>query len=401
MSRTCDAVVVGGGVIGCAVACELRKAGAGVILFERGRIGQEASSASAGMLTALLEADSENPFLRLCLKGRAAISGFLMELRERTGLEVASHQVGLIQLPGSTEDEARLRRRYAWQRSAGITVELLDPGALARLEPSLKTRFESSLYFPDEAFLNSGEYTNALAAWARILGAEIREEEVVTEILSSASGIEGVRTSRDRYHCAAVINAAGAWAGQVHPATAAAVPVAPVRGQLIALKPDRMPIEHLVFSGHSYLVPRRDGELLVGSTVEWAGFDKRNTAGSVAHLLHSAQNLLPVLESSTFQRAWSGLRPGTPDSWPVIGSDPECRGWTLATGHFRNGILLSALTATLVAKLVVRGESDDLAPFAPARFHGGAESAGGGPTRSNPECPNGRADVPRVLKSGT
>jgi glycine/D-amino acid oxidase-like deaminating enzyme len=188
----------------------------------------------------------------------------------------------------------------------------------------------------------------------------------VDQILARGNTVYGVRTSRAAIHAACVINCSGAWASYLGPSH---LPVTPVRGQMLSLIPKTPVVRRLVYSKDCYLVPRDNGELLVGATVERVGYEKRNTAEAIQKLTRAAIELCPDLKSATFGRMWSGLRPGTPDSLPILGNDPVWKGLIHATGHFRNGILLSALTGKIIAGLAIEQRSPvSLQPFCPARF---------------------------------
>ncbi len=375
MSKRFDAVVVGGGVIGCAVAYELQKAGVKVVLLERGTIGQESSSAAAGMLAPNAEADQDDEFLRLCLKGRALFPRYLEELEERTSQQVEWHQSGLLRVPGSEEEASVLARRYQWQKEAGIRIQWISPEEIRELEPHLKPTTRHALYLPDEANLDNAQLTRVLALAARSRGAEIREHEEVRAPILDQRRVLGVTSTVGAYYSGTTIYAAGAWTTRICPTEETSIPVIPVRGQMLALRAEHPLISRIIYSRDGYLVPRSNGEILVGATVEWAGFDKRNTAGALERLLQAALNLAPELESATFTRAWAGLRPGTPDTLPILGPDPFWQGLIHATGHYRNGILLSGITAKLTAELVVQGRTSfPLEAFSPDRFHVSAKT---------------------------
>ena len=196
----------------------------------------------------------------------------------------------------------------------------------------------------------------------------MRLHEQVDQILSRQDTVYGARTSRGQIHAANIINCSGAWASNLGPSP---LPVTPVRGQMVSLIPKIPVVRRLVYSKDCYLVPRNNGELLVGATIERVGYDKRNTAEAIQKLTRAAIDLCPDLKSATFGRMWSGLRPGTPDSLPILGNDPTWKGLIHATGHFRNGILLSALTGKMIAELAIKQRTTiSLEEFSPARFSG-------------------------------
>jgi len=363
MTQTTDFLIVGGGVVGCAVAFELSKARANAILVERGDIGQEASSASAGMLSPLLESDGEDGFARLCHQGRSLFPNYLEELSALTGQSIEFHHQGRLDIPMSQEEAIQLQERKPW---GDDRTRLLSRQEVKEMEPHVALPAEPALYSPDPAHLDNVRYTSVLARAANLGGVQMRLHEPVDQILARGNTVYGVRTSRGEIHAACVINCSGAWASNLGPSH---LPVTPVRGQMLSLIPKIPVVRRLVYSKDCYLVPRENGELLVGATIERVGYEKRNTAEAIQNLTRAAIELCPDLKSATFGRIWSGLRPGTPDSLPILGNDPNCKGLIHATGHYRNGILLSALTGKIIARLAIEQRTPIwLEPFSPARF---------------------------------
>jgi glycine oxidase len=236
------------------------------------------------------------------------------------------------------------------------------------MEPFVALPAEPALYAPEPAHLDNVRYTRVLARAANLGGVQMRLHEPVDQILGRSNTVYGVRTPRGEIHAACVINCSGAWASHLGPSH---LPVTPVRGQMLSLIPTTPAVRRLVYSKDCYLVPRENGELLVGATIERVGYEKRNTADAIQKLTRAAIELCPDLNAATFGRMWSGLRPGTPDSLPILGNDPMWKGLIHATGHFRNGILLSALTGKIIAALAIEQRPPiSLEPFSPARFSG-------------------------------
>jgi glycine oxidase len=318
------------------------------------------------MLAPQKESVLDNALSRFCLAARSLFPSYLEELRERTGVAVEWHQDGLLAIPSNPADEKKLRRQADWQIGAGLRVERLDAHEVGRLEPGVAAPLSAGFYFPDEAHLDNAQLTHVLCRAAEIGGADIIQNEPVVSLLVSGSSVVGVRTSRRELHSGVVIVCAGAWSDGILPSRTARV--VPVRGQMIALGSAKQALGRLVWSQQVYAVPRNSGEILVGATAEHAGYDRRNTAEAVQSLLGGVLQLVPGLKDATFLRAWSGLRPGSRDQLPVIGSDERFEGLIHATGHYRNGILLSAITGRLVAELVTAGVCRIPAEFSPARF---------------------------------
>jgi glycine oxidase len=320
------------------------------------------------MLAPQKESVSDGVFSRFCLSGRSLFPSYLEELHERTGVAVEWHQDGLLAIPSNAADEQKLKSQAEWQIGAGLRVERLDAREIRRMEPSVASPLSTGFYFPDEAHLDNAQLTQVLCRAAEIGGAEIIQHEPVVSLLVSGSRVEGVRTPHCELRAGVVIVCAGAWSDDVLPTRAGRSRVVPVRGQMIALGKAKEPLRRLVWSQQVYAVPRNTGEILVGATAEHAGYDRRNTAEAVKFLLDGALKLVPGLRDATFLRAWSGLRPGSTDQLPIIGKDERFDSLIYATGHYRNGILLSAITGRLVAELVTSEVCRIPVEFSPGRF---------------------------------
>jgi glycine oxidase len=254
-------------------------------------------------------------------------------------------------------------------QNAGPNTRLLNRQEVREIEPNVAWFPEPALYSPDPAHLDNAGYTRALAQAANLGGVEVRTHEEIDRLLVRGDTVYGARTSRGEIHAEQVINCSGAWASRLSPSPESRLPVIPVRGQMLSLTTETTLVRRIVCSKDCYLVPRNSGQVLVGATIERVGYDKRNTADAIQKLTRGALDLCPDLKSATFSRMWAGLRPGTPDSLPILGSDPAWKGLIHATGHFRNGILLSALTGKIIAELAIdRRSTIPLDQFSPARF---------------------------------
>jgi glycine oxidase len=266
------------------------------------------------------------------------------------------------------EDEAVLERRRSWQVRAGYRVERLAAADVRRLEPAVSTDARSGLLFPDDRRVDNVRLMRAYAIACARRGVTLQASCVVRAVRVESGRAVGVQTDRGTIAAGAVVNAAGAWAAEVAPQEAR-LPIRTVRGQMVLLQGLSTPLRHAVYSRGVYLVPRRDGRLLAGSTYEEAGFDKRVTAEAVGGIVERTLRVAPALGDMTFAGSWVGLRPGTPDGLPIIGPDPNIAGLYHATGHYRSGILLAPITAQRMAELVLDDRTAaDVAPLAPARF---------------------------------
>ncbi|HYP25651.1 MAG TPA: glycine oxidase ThiO [Blastocatellia bacterium] len=367
---TQDVVIVGGGVIGSSIAFRLAQAGARVTVVERGSLGCESSRAGAGMLAPQTEAYGPGPFFDLCLDSFRLYRDFAHELSELSGLDVEYRDEGTLRV-FFDDDERRESEEWAgWQTSAGLALEPLTRAALNALEPAIRRDNVGGLYLPFEHQVENRRVMEALSVVLGRSGVRVVEGEEVREILVDGERAAGVETGRGRFAAGVVVVAAGSWSSRLLGRAGLDVTVVPVRGQMVAVKGPAAPIRHVIHSKECYLVPRLDGRILIGATVEYEGYKKGNTPGGVASLLTAGINLLPELESFEVVEMWSGLRPDTPDHLPVLGPT-GVDNLLLATGHFRNGLLLAPRTAELISRYIIDGSAaEDMEPFSLFRFAG-------------------------------
>lgn len=369
MTLRSDALVVGGGVIGCAVAYFLAREGLSVTLLERDAVGEHASGAAAGMLLPTGEVDAPGPFLTLAMESLALFPDLARELHERSGIDVEYETSGALRVARSQAEAEALRARAERFRDHG--VEWIDAQAAAAAEPALAHDVLGALHAPREGHVRSALLARAFAGAAARLGAEIVAGVSVTGLLREGERITGVRTTADPRETDTVVLCMGAWAAALSDwlPELPRLPVDPVRGQILCLEPRDPPLRGIVRDAHVYLVPRRDGTVTVGATEEHTGFDTRVTAGGMADLLGAATSVVPALSDATFRSAHAGLRPATPDRMPVVGPVPGAPGLLLATGHYRNGVLLAPITARLVSEVVTgKGLGPDAAALRPERL---------------------------------
>jgi glycine oxidase len=366
-----DVAIVGGGIMGCAVALRLAARGLAVTVIERGIPGAEASSAAAGILGPQMEAEAPGPLLDLGLRSRALYPALAAELRDATGIDIGYEKSGVLAVALDGASAAELTARRAWQMARGLRVEPLSSDAVHALEPGLGPEVRGALRFTDDAQVNARELARAFSQAAALAGARFLAGRYVRRVVvrAGADVVEGVELDGEVLSAGAVVVAAGSWSGLVEGAGVPATVVRPARGQLVSIE-TRPPLFRHVLSvhGRGYLVPRRDGTVIAGSTVEMAGFRKEVTVGGMEQILGLARALVPALSDAPVTGSWSNFRPYTEDHLPVLGLTPV-RGLVLATGHFRNGILLAPVTAEAIAELVANGASSvDLAPFSVTRF---------------------------------
>jgi glycine oxidase len=365
--RARDAIVIGGGVVGLSAARALGRAGARVVVVERRRIGAEASSAAAGIVSPQMEATADSPLLELALRARDHLFALTPALQEETGIDVDLGTRGLLELAFSEEEERALDERLRWQRARGLPVEPLGPEEVREAEPNVNPAVRRGLFLPRDRRIDNVRLTRALAASAVARGVTLLTGRPATALLLEGDRVAGVRAGTETLHAPVVINAMGAWAGLLS-GDPQPPPVEPLRGQIVAFDVAPALLRHVVCSPRGYLVPRSDGRTLAGSTVERAGFDKSVTAGNLRKVLDIALELAPVLADVPVADSWAGLRPGSADGLPVIGRG-ALEGLFQAGGLFRNGILLGPLVGELVAELAMgRPSAIDLSAFDPARF---------------------------------
>ena len=349
--------IVGGGVMGCTTALSLAAAGAHVTLLERAVPGAEASSAAAGILGAQAElhrrADEVAPFIA----ARGAWEGWARELRELTGIDVGHRVSGVLRVASDEAERAELAEEVAWQTAQGLRASLLDGAAARRVEPELSPQVLAAAHFPEDAQVDPPALLRALmAAAARSPRVTVRAGATVERLVVENGRCAGVELDSAPFLSDAVVLAAGSWSSLV-PGVPPEVPtVRPVRGQIVLLDERPPRARAIVFGSATYVVPRGDGRVLCGSTMEHAGFRKEVTANGVHAILSGALACVPSLGAAQFAGAWSNFRPHAAGDRPLVGASP-LPGLFLATGHHRNGILLSKVTADAVARAVVAGSA--------------------------------------------
>jgi glycine oxidase len=363
-----DVAIIGGGIMGSAIALRLCQRGIGVTVIERGIPGAEASSAAAGILGPQMEAEGPGPLLELGLKSRALYPALAAELRELTSIDVGYDRSGVLAVAFDEAGEAALSARRAWQLARGLRVESLSGEAVRAREPALAPAVRAALAFNDDAQVVARELARAFSQAAAGAGARFLTGRYVRRVLTDKEAVTGVELDGDVLPAGVVVVAAGSWSGLVEGAGVPATVVRPARGQLVSIETRPPLFRHVVSAPGGYLVPRRDGTVLAGSTVEMAGFRKEVTVGGLATILTMARTVIPALADAPVTGSWSNFRPFTADHLPVLGAT-RVRGLVLATGHFRNGILLAPITAQAIAELIATGHAPiDLAPFAIERF---------------------------------
>ncbi|WP_376793695.1 glycine oxidase ThiO [Thermogemmatispora sp.] len=367
-----EVVIIGAGIIGWSIAYYLSRAGVEVCLLERAEVGVGTSAIAAGLLAPLGPLNGPGPLASLLLAGCAELSKLVAELEASSGIEIEPGWPGALRLACEARAVARLRRRLERWQPLGLELHWLSGEEARRREPLLSADVLAAVYAPEEGQLRAGRLLKALADAARRAGARCYEHCEASGLRLQADRVLAVQTrGGGEIACGSLVIAAGAWSAQCCAWLGTAVPLRPVRGQLLSVRPPAgLPsLQHLIFGRAIYLVPRRDGSLTIGATREEAGFEVRVTEEGRAWLLAQARSLVPALAAASVEDSWAGLRPSTPDGLPLLGPLPGWRNVILATGHGSQGVMLSALTGQLISDLISTGErSPFLLTCSPGRF---------------------------------
>ncbi len=349
--KTWDVIIVGGGIIGLSLAIALRKRGATILVVERGEPGREASHAAGGMLVDCLF-ETPPALQSLATASAGMYPEFAYELEVESGMKVDLRDLGTILFPSA-------------EHICHLEGAPLAAPVLAELEPLLAQSNRPAFYL-QERCVDPRALTSAVLKTAKSRGVDFSSGDPVTAVNLSDGQVSGVTTTKTSFLAPKVVNCAGAWSGQIGPHE---FPTRPVKGQMLYLAmPSRTLLRHVIRSPEAYLIPRSDGRLLVGTTVEEAGFDKRTDTATIQRLRRAAIALVPKLADAKILEDWAGLRPGTPDALPILGATAT-PGYYVATGHFRDGILLAPITAKIMTAVIEDNKPEyDLASFSPTRF---------------------------------
>jgi len=365
-----DVIVVGGGVIGLSIAHAIASDGKSVLVLDPGQSSDAASWAAAGMLAPQSEADAPNPLFDLCSASLRTYRNWTQQLHEQSGVDPEYQESGLLYLAESNDELNVLKRRMPWQKAAGFDSELLTPQELRKFEPRLSMEMAGGVYMPGECQVTPRKLLNALAGACIALGVEIRKGQWVREIVRHDDRVCRVLTDTDSLSAPHVVLASGARSSEIR-GLYPCLPLIPRKGQMLSLVTPEPLFHRLIRWGHAYMVQRPGGELVVGATNENTGFDRSLTPAGVGGLLTSAQQMAADTASLAIKEMWTGLRPATPDGLPILGiANPSGSGELIyAAGHYRNGILLAPITASIVASLLDnRPAVIPLEPFSPLRF---------------------------------
>lgn len=356
MKNTADIVIVGAGVIGLTTALRLSQQGVQVILVDRQNVGREASWAGAGMLPPGNLDFATTPEARLRSYSHHYWDDFANELSDLTGIDTGYSRCGSIEL-NSASNPNHLADLRAQLQAENIRFDDLPESALRQTAPEISHQFSEAISLPDFGQVRNPRHLKALESACRQHGVQFLQNDHV-RLRRSESGIVSVEATTSTIHADTVCIAAGAWSNLLLQTVGCHIPVQPVRGQIAQLRPEKLAFRHVIQIGRRYLVPRKDGLILVGSTEDHCGYSKTVTSEGVRDLLAFAERLVPSLAKAEVVRQWAGLRPGSADELPFLGSVPNCENLFVACGHFRSGLQMSIGTAEIMTRLIMGKPSE-------------------------------------------
>ncbi|SDJ68981.1 glycine oxidase ThiO [Sediminibacillus albus] len=364
MSKEYEAIIVGGGVIGGAIAYNLAKRGKKVLLLEKDRLASQASSAAAGMLAAQAELSGCGQLFPLAKESRRMFPFLEEEIKKVSGVDIQLVNKGTLK-PALTEaEEIACKQSIEKYQEAGEQADWLTAEQAKKLEPNLSCAVRGAMYIKKDGHVSAPHLTRGFLYAAAVLGADIFEYEEVLSLQQQGGEITGVNTSKSSYLSPNVIIAGGAWSDKLLKETEAPLNTYPVKGECFSLLIQKPLLSYTIFSDGCYLVPKSGGRIIVGATVKQNTFDRTVTMKGIYSLMDKAKSLVPVIINAELEKAWAGIRPQTADALPYLGEHPALEGLFVATGHYRNGILLSPITGEVMADLVEKKTTGvDLTPF--------------------------------------
>ncbi|WP_019412575.1 glycine oxidase ThiO [Paenisporosarcina sp. TG20] len=364
MSNTYDAIVIGGGVIGGSIAYNLAKRGSKVLLLEKDRLASKSSGAAAGMLGAQAEMDGVGSLFQLAKKSRGMFPTLANEIKEKTGIDIDLINKGMLKICLNDQDQQENKRIITTQRQNGEEAEWLTGSEIRKKEPAVSEAITGAMYLEKDGHVDATQLTLGFLKSATVLGVVIKEYVEVHSFKFSNGKVTGIETNEGHFTSDKIIVAGGAWSNKILAETGLQLDTYPVKGECFSVVIQQPLLSSTIFSHGCYLVPKKGGRIIVGATVIPRTFNQQVTVEGISLLMEKAKYLVPSIVEAEWERAWAGIRPQTADGLPYLGEHPIYKGLFVATGHFRNGILLSPITGEVIADLVEGKEPPlNLSPF--------------------------------------
>lgn len=360
MKKSYDVIIVGAGIIGCSIAYQLSKQGQNVLVLEKDKIASQASSAAAGMLGLEMEHTfrQNSSLFSLAKKSRAMFPNLQKELKELSGIDIDYCQNGFLKVAQTDEEVSLLYQEMAHHQKKGILSEFLSPENVHQLEPALSQTIRGALYVPEGANVSAEKLTYAFAYSASKLGVHFQENTEVSELITHDDHVIGVQTLTGDVYADDIIVAAGAWSARLLKQNDIHLKTYPVKGECFSVQTTSPLLTSTIYTKNCYIVPKPGGELVIGATEISRTFSEKVSLGSVFKLMDLASTLIPALKDTAFKNVWSGVRPQTLTGRPYVERHSSFKNLTIATGHYRNGILLAPVTGVHVAALLAGKASD-------------------------------------------
>lgn len=360
-------IVVGGGINGSSIAFQLAKRGYKVTVIEQSKIAAKASGAAAGMLGAQTELIGNGPLFRLALKSRAMFPAIIAELEERSGIQIGYETKGIYKVAVSEKHEQDLKALIKLHNTAGEKAEWLSNDELIKREPGLAKSMLGAMFIPEDGQVQAYELSLAFAKAAISLGVEYHDFTTIHDFIIKDGKVTGVQTSQGDLLSDSVVVAAGAWSGLLLEKTGITLPVFPVKGECYSVVSNRKLLNSTICTEDCYIVPKKSGRYIIGATMRANTFDEKVTVGGISSLMNQATALLPEIANAEWEKAWAGIRPISGDGLPFLGEHPYVKQLYIATGHYRNGILLAPATGELMADYL-DGRREPFMPFGLSRL---------------------------------